>query len=398
MLKEHPFYKTVSSLKLTTLLLCLSMLLIFFGTLDQAQYGIRQVQELYFKGFITIWKYPETWYLGDKLSWLGLPIPGGFLIGPLLILNLVTAHFRYFHFSARKAGLICIHAGILTLLLGQGIADLFQEDYYLWLDKGESSNYSQSFHQDELVIIETTHPEHNTVVSIPAQLLKKQRFLHHDALPFQLRVLAYYPNSIVRKQSGVVANQGLTPTPTKGVGAEMNLVAEPIAPTRKDDERNLPSLLLAIDTPEGTLGTWLLNTAFEGRVPDPLIEFEGRSFQIALRIKRNYFPFTVTLGDFEHLKYPGSDIPRAFTSWVTVTRESNGETRDAKISMNHPLRYEGYTFYQASFGKQGNASMFQIVRNPGWLLPYFALLMVTIGLLYQFSIQLYRFLKRRFAE
>jgi len=40
------------------------------------------------------------------------------------------------------------------------------------------------------------------------------------------------------------------------------------------------------------------------------------------------------------------------------------------IFMNQPLRYAGKTFYQASFGKGDTLSVLQVVKNPGWLLPY----------------------------
>jgi len=373
------------------------MALIFFGTLDQSQFGIRHVQMLYFKGFATIWKYPDSWWFGDALSWLGLPIPGGLLLGPLLVLNLVAAHFRYFQFSLGKLGLILIHIGILLLLIGQGIADFFQKDHYMWLDKGQSSNFAQSFHENELVIIDRSAENHDSIVSIPAEQLQKHQFFQHDAMPFKLRVIAYYANSVIRKSDPSHQQNPLLPKATQGVGNKMNLTPEPAPLTREDDERNLPSLLLAIDGADGTLGTWLLNTAFEGRIPSQTFEYKGRSYEIALRIRRKYFPFTVTLEDFEHRVYPGSEIPKAFTSWVRVTDHVTGEERESKIYMNHPLRYKGYTFYQASFGKQGNASMFQIVKNPGWLIPYFSLTLVTVGLIFQFSTQLFRFLGGRFT-
>ena len=44
--------------------------------------------------------------------------------------------------------------------------------------------------------------------------------------------------------------------------------------------------------------------------------------------------------------------------------------------MNQPLRYAGETFYQASFANDDRTSILQVVRNPGWLLPYIACAMV----------------------
>jgi len=396
-MKERPVFQLVSSPKLTTLLLCLSMALIFFGTLDQAQFGIRRVQALYFQSFVTVWDYPDSWYFGKYLGWLGIPIPGGYLIGPLMIVNLIAAHFRYFRMSLRNLGLFMIHAGILLLMLGQGVADLFQKDSYIWMDEGTSTEFSQSFHEDELVIVDLSLPDKYAVVSIPAEVLKKHRQISHPKLPFNLKVLAFYPNSVVRKIDPQSPQNSLLPIPTAGAGASMHLLPEPVSLTKQDDERNLPSAIVEIQTTGGSLGSWLLNTAFEGRIPDQSFIYEGHTYEIALRIRRNYLPFKLTLLDFEQKRYPGSEITREFNSWVKVTDSDSGEQREARIYMNHPLRYAGYTFYQASFGNQGTASMFQIVTNPGWLIPYLALTLVSFGLVFQFGRGLGLFLKRRFA-
>ena len=64
--------------------------------------------------------------------------------------------------------------------------------------------------------------------------------------------------------------------------------------------------------------------------------------------------------------------------------------------MNNPLRYAGYTFYQASF-EPGNdkVTILQVVRNPSWLIPYVACSVMTLGLLWQFSIHLLGFIAKR---
>ena len=65
------------------------------------------------------------------------------------------------------------------------------------------------------------------------------------------------------------------------------------------------------------------------------------------------------------------------------------------IYMNQPLRYEGRTFYQASYGKGDTLSVLQVVANPGWLVPYLSCTLITLGLLVHFGITLFNALKRR---
>lgn len=390
---QNPIFRFLSNLKLTVVLLALSLVLIFFGTLDQVRYGINLTQQIYFQGFIAIWKYPDTWYLGSYLSWLGIPIVGGYVIGPLLVLNLLCAHFRFFRPTWKNIGLMPVHGGILLLLIGQGVTDLLQEEYFMWLDEGGSSNYAQSFVRDELVFIDKSDPETDKVVSIPAELLKSQKSFQHPTLPFKIEVLAFYPNATIHQTNDPLPLN--VPTANKGLGSSMNLLAQPMPLTTEDNTRNLSTALVEIKTIESSLGVWMVSSVFEDQFANQAFEGDGKPYEISMRLERHYFPFSVHLKDFTHDKYPGSDIPKNFSSRVDVTDHLTGAVRESLIYMNHPLRYSGFTFFQASFAKQDTASLFQIVSNPGWLIPYVAWALVTLGLAYQFSVALYFFLKRR---
>ena len=66
--------------------------------------------------------------------------------------------------------------------------------------------------------------------------------------------------------------------------------------------------------------------------------------------------------------------------------------------MNQPLRYEGKTYYQSSFGKNDTLSIFQVVENPGWVIPYLSCVLVTLGLLIHFAFALRRSQRRRAQE
>jgi len=65
--------------------------------------------------------------------------------------------------------------------------------------------------------------------------------------------------------------------------------------------------------------------------------------------------------------------------------------------MNNPLRYAGLTFYQAGFENNDQTTVLQVVRNPSWLIPYIACIIMTLGLLLQFGIHLTGFIAKRRA-
>jgi cytochrome c biogenesis protein ResB len=124
---------------------------------------------------------------------------------------------------------------------------------------------------------------------------------------------------------------------------------------------------------------------------------EGRTYVLSMRPRRYYLPYAVTLKRFSHDIYPGTDIPKNFSSLVHLSNPSSGEERDVLIYMNQPLRYEHRTFYQASFGKGDTLSVLQVVQNPGWLLPYISCVLVGAGLLVHFGLSLRRGMRRRQA-
>ena len=123
---------------------------------------------------------------------------------------------------------------------------------------------------------------------------------------------------------------------------------------------------------------------------------EGKTYDVALRPKRSYKPYTIHLDEFRHDKYVGTEKPKNYSSQIHLIDPSRNEEREVLIYMNHPMRYEGETFYQADFltgGQKG--TVLQVVRNPGWLLPYFSCGLVALGMVVHFGINLVGFLRKR---
>ena len=88
---------------------------------------------------------------------------------------------------------------------------------------------------------------------------------------------------------------------------------------------------------------------------------------------------------------------------MRIDNPQSGETREVEISMNHPLRYGGYTYYQYQMAAgemvertgQKASSTLQVVRNPSWLTPYVGCAMVGLGLVVQFLYHLVGFVSKR---
>jgi hypothetical protein len=366
------------SLRLTVVLLALSIVLVFWATLDQVHLGVWAVQQKFFHSFFVFAR------VGD----LRVPVyPGGYLIGGLLLVNLVSAHTYRFRMGWRKSGIWITHAGLILLLLGELVSGLVQQDFQMRLDEGETKNFSESSLLNELAIIDATDPKFDDVVAIPESVIARGTVLQNPRLPFKVVPRGYYPNSTLQMRSQV---PGAPPSPAnQGMGPM--IAASPAEITYKQDERNTPTAYVELVGTEGSLGTWLVSTLLGN---PQKFEYGGRSWKIMMRPQRNYEPYSLTLEKFSHDIYPGTDIPKNFSSRVRINPPGGGEGREVLIYMNNPLRYAGLTYYQASFDGE-HTTVLQVVRNPSWLAPYVACTAIALGLVIQFLIHLAGFARGR---
>ncbi|MBI5423212.1 MAG: cytochrome c biogenesis protein ResB [Opitutae bacterium] len=370
------------SLQLTVWLLILSMILVFVATLDQVNLGIWAVQAKYFRSFAVLWQIPD--------SNVSIPVfPGGYFIGGLLLINLVAAHVYRFSFTWKKSGIQLAHAGLILLLLGELFTGLMSKESFLRLDTGETKHYSESFSDNELVLIDHSDPKTDLVVAIPEAAVADKKSIQHKDLPFRVDVKEYYPNSNLQR---VGPFAGPRPVANQGFGTSVVIVPEKI--TYKPNERNIPSAYIEIVAPEGSQGIWLASQMLQQA---QTFQYAGKTWEIAFRQTRTYKPFALTLLKFSHDKYPGTEIPKNFSSRVRLKSDDGKEDREALIFMNNPLRHGGYTFYQAGFDNNDTTTVLQVVRNPSWLLPYIACVMMGLGLCIQFGITLAGFIRKRSA-
>ena len=377
------------SLKLTVILLSASMVLIFFGTIDQVEYGIWHTQKLYFESFVVAWQYPAVWPAGDQLTWLRIPMFGGYTIGGLMLINLTVAYIRRFSLKAAKLGLYAIHLGLMLLIVSELLTDLLAVESQMTVPENGRANYSQTIRENELVLIDRSHPEHDRVHALPTRLLKPGRTLDIPDTSLRARVINFYPNAQL-----VRAPEAKSPA-NRGVAAKMGVTAIPKAPDYSEKAINTATAFIEILQGENSLGTWLLSNVLDERFPPQNVPTDDRDYEIALRFQRHYYPFEIELLDFAHDKYPGTEIPFNFSSKIVTHHPDPAKNQQALIYMNHPLRYEGLTFYQASFSPDETATILQVVRNPGWLLPYVSVLLMGLGMSYQFGLHFRKYLKKR---
>ena len=92
---------------------------------------------------------------------------------------------------------------------------------------------------------------------------------------------------------------------------------------------------------------------------------------------------------------PGTNTPINFQSDVPLEDPSVGVDRVSVIKMNEPMRHACETFYQHQALAGDSGSVLQVVRNPGWTLPYLSCAVVSLGMLVHFGATLMRYMRRQ---
>lgn len=86
----------------------------------------------------------------------------------------------------------------------------------------------------------------------------------------------------------------------------------------------------------------------------------------------------IQLENFKIKRYPGSLKAKEYESLVIVD-----ESEKKLISMNQPLKYKGWTFYQSSFEEddqgQIQSSILSVNKDPGRFIKYFGAFLIVIG-------------------
>jgi cytochrome c biogenesis protein ResB len=112
------------------------------------------------------------------------------------------------------------------------------------------------------------------------------------------------------------------------------------------------------------------------------VRYDGRTIPL---------DFAVHLEDFREEKYPGISLASSYESHVVVKPESAPEFR-TRIYMNHPLVYQGYTFYQASFQRSpggDETTVLSVARDPGMTVSFVGYCILVVGLVLIFFIKPY---------
>ncbi len=347
-------FKGLSHLKFFFWSLLWLMFLVIVGTLAQKDIGLYLAQNKFFSSWI-LW----IWYI---------PFPGGTTVLALIFLGLLSQLIFKTKFSSKKLGIAITHLGAFLLIFGGLLTGLFSYEGNMVLPEGATSDYFEDYHKLEVAIVNTDNPIKNVTTSFGSSWLKAGTILEHSSLPFKLKLLKFCRNCSFNQREGDKSNY---------VGFAKNFTVSEI-PEAKEDVDNRAGIEFEVSGSKVD-GTYAL---IEGLpVQQTLTAKDGKNYFIEIRPRRHRLPFSIQLIDFEKKVYAATEQAKSFKSVVNLIQGDLSQR--TVIQMNEPLRYQGYTLYQASFAQEGmnETSVLTVVKNVGRLFPYISSIIICIGIL-----------------
>ena len=334
------------------------IIIVILDTIAQKNLGIYDAQQKYFSlGFIWIIKW--------------IPLPGGNITIAILFFSLLSK-LVVTGIQINVIGTTIVHIGSLLLLLGGFITGYYSKEGSMVIYEGGSSNYFFDANRMELVVTkpsENNKPEDSEEIVFTENQLISNNILKNSSLPFTVSI-----NKYCKKCNFVEHSEPISEDEAYGIAKFFTI--ESSKTTQNNDETNA-GILFTISSNIGSKD-YLVT---EHMAKPQAVENGNKKYFISLRHLRTSLPFSIHLAKFTKQMYPGTNNPKKYASSIII--EDRDLRWESNIEMNKPLRYKGYTFYQASFidSTDNQASILSVVKNEGRLFPYISSIIICIGLL-----------------
>jgi hypothetical protein len=352
--------QTLGSLKLTVIGLLFLIALTVWGTLYQAEFGLFRAQQRFYQSWVFL---AGGWF----------PFPGAQSVMTVLMVNLVSSILYLARVGRLHMGLLLTHGGLVLMLGAGAVTFYFGSESRLTLIEGEGANVSVAYHDWEVAAWPATEGvDPREISAVDVRHLRPGVAIPLAELGVDIVLQRYYSNS---NPVG-----GANGPPESEEAREIRDLSE--APPSKEPRDDRPGAVVTLRTAGGKESRLVL---YSGDTRAAVFEAGGRTYLFELRRKRHLLPTVIRLLDFRKEFHPGTQIASSFSSKVSV--EGEGPGRQVLISMNKPLRYKGFTFFQSSYhdlpdGRE--ASTLAVVRNYGQVLPYVATGVTVIGMILHF--------------
>jgi len=364
---------------------CLLLLLVltWLSTLEQPAKGLYEVQKRYYDA--------EAWFVIPDLDWipkingkpLFIPLPGAYLVSAILFVNLFLGGIIRIRKGWKNIGVVIAHFSMVSLLIAGFVSHHYSKEGIMAVYQGDISDYAQSYTEYTIEVAEIVDGDTTKPYVIPAEHLgslaaDQSRIFKILDLALDLRVSGWMRNSARVRVDQEDASDDIT---------EVDGWALRWLETDPQEELNLAGCLVEVLGKSGDKASKRL-ILHGGDANACTVTIDGKIYGLRLRREIWPMPFQVRLDKSVGEYYPGTTKPSSFQS--DITRIADGSEKNFRIKMNEPMRYGGFTLYQARWEDRGDRPMsgFAIVKNPSDQWPKYSLYISILGLTIHFGMKL----------
>ena len=316
-IKKSKLMQSLTSTKITTILLLCLCNIIFWGTIDQTERGLWAAQNKYFYAWLYRAEIPYT------QAKLWFPLPGMLLVGWLMCIQQILCFIFKFKYLWAKTGILIMHFGLLMMLVGGGVSFYFSKEAQLTLAVNEKSQFALGYHSWEISIWKNSSLSRQ-VSAITISNLQAKDVISVPNHGIEIEIESNYLNALAYAEQ-----EGLK-MPNLINSSHIAMLKE--TPLEKEPEQNVPGIIFNLKNEQQRV---LLYGAEQAPTPYILANKDTLFFQ--LRRERFPLPFEVTLLEFKRLLHGGTMMARAFESKIQV--QNNTLNQEYKVAMNEPYRF-----------------------------------------------------------
>ncbi|MFB6342052.1 cytochrome c biogenesis protein CcsA [Saccharicrinis sp. FJH62] len=289
----------------------------------------------------------EARYLIYDASWFE------FMLGYIAIGSVVNIFYSRLYRKG-KLGIMLFHLSIAVIIIGAGITRFVGETGSIGIREGSSSNLLQL---DQTVL--------NVKVMKASSVIYED---HRKVRPNKFNQ-DYYHKSVVVD------------------GTDLNIRSE----VYSKGEMQYPVTKFRISRDQEVAEAFVYH--YSQHEPTE-VKFGDVSVVLSIGKEEKILPFKIALDSFIVERYPGSQSPSSFISYVHVNDPEQNNNFAYSIYMNHILKYRGYRFFQASYDEDELGTILSVNHDPvGSSVTYLGYLLLALGMLKALTDRKSRFVK-----
>lgn len=342
--KAFFIFRFISKVEFFCFLILFYIFVLVVGTIEQKNFGLNFVQDVYFNSILIIF-------------FNKIPVPGGKL---LLILMCVSLLLRllFDKWKKKRSGTIILHVGILFLLFGAFVSNHLKiEGTIILKENGYINFFVRSDLYDFEILNKSTQKKYNEKIFIN----DKDKLISFD--DFNVNIHKFKCNSALLKRQKFLSG-------SESVGVSRFFLINDF-PSFVEQEENRIFLHFSIK-----------NNNFENEIlilEDEFLNYETNDFKINVLKKYELLPFNLYLSKFEKIMYDGTKKVKNYISNLII-ENNEGLIWKTKVEMNKPLRIDEYTLYQTSYLEGSSRStVLTIVKDTWNFYPYIATFFIFLG-------------------